>query len=239
MNADLESIKNFLRQDIIKNINLLYFMENYPVSYILRYENSVLMRGESDHCWTYISSGRMDEFSEIIKKLKTEDKYFAVIEDWMQPELLKDRKCVWNFSTVRRYLPDDIIIPKRFNYELTWLEPEDALYIFEHSDYKEYSSLEYITERIKNGTSAGVRISGKLIAWAMTHDDTAIGFLRVDEEYRNKGYAEAVLVEMISKTRDIGKIPYVHVEKSNVKSMRLTTKLGFVDDRNVSWIAVQ
>ena len=39
------------------------------------------------------------------------------------------------------------------------------------------------------GPSAGIRDSGKLVAWLMTQDDGSIGVLHVLDDYRGSGYA--------------------------------------------------
>jgi len=74
----------------------------------------------------------------------------------------------------------------------------------------------------------------KLIAWGITQDDGAIGFLYVLPEYRRRGYAQDVLIDLIKKVSDENKIPFVHIEEENEKSMRLAVKLGFEKDKVVS-----
>jgi FR47-like protein. len=112
----------------------------------------------------------------------------------------------------------------------------DAPYIFENSKYKEYISIEYIEDRIKNGIGLGIYENEKLVAWAITHDDGAIGFLNVLEDYRRKGYGMDVTVAMIKRLLELGQLPFVHIEEDNVKSMNLALKAGFRKDRRVHWI---
>jgi 8-oxo-dGTP diphosphatase len=65
-----------------------------------------------------------------------------------------------------------------------------------------------------------------------------MGFLNVLEEYRRKGYAQAVSYSMINQLRIKREIPFVHIEESNIKSMKLTLKMGFLKDRIINWFGV-
>ena len=56
-----EKIIAFLQQDVIKNMNMLYFMENNPVHHLERIGDSVILRGQSDQRWVYISSPNEQE----------------------------------------------------------------------------------------------------------------------------------------------------------------------------------
>lgn len=49
--SSLKTITEFLKQDKIKNMNMLYFMENNPIYDFKQIGNSVILRGESDHQW--------------------------------------------------------------------------------------------------------------------------------------------------------------------------------------------
>ena len=105
-----EAIVSFLKQNEIKNMNMLYFMENNPVHSFERTGDSVLLRGDSDHRWVYISSPNEQELTAVIKNLKKNDRFFAVIEDWMLPALTANKKLVWQLSTMKLILRE----PDRF-----------------------------------------------------------------------------------------------------------------------------
>lgn len=98
---------------------------------------------------------------------------------------------------------------------------------------KEITSREYIQDRIQHGFSAGIYESGKLVAWILTQDDSAIGFLNVLEAYRRKGYAYELTVYLTDQLRKQGKIPFVHIEETNHKSIHLARKLGLKKDRRI------
>lgn len=234
----VNTIISFLKQDQIKNMNMIHFMENNRIHSLERIGDSVLLRGESDCQWVYISSPNEDELSTVIDRLTEDDRHFALVEDWMLPQLLKDQMPVWQLSTMKLVLHKYAKIPSVSRYPIAPLTVDDARYVYENSEYQSVTSPEYIHERIRQGPSAGISVAGELVAWTMTHDDGAVGFLHVLEAHRRKGYSYALTLYMCHKLRVQGKMPYVHIEETNTRSMNLATKVGFVKDRRVHWFEI-
>lgn len=235
----IKSTKKFLKKDIIKNLNMLYFMEDNPVHTLERTGNSVLMRGTSDHRWVYISSPDEQELLALSAGLTEEDSYFAVIEDWMLPVLTSHRSIEWQLSCMKLVLPEEVTFSAMPLTEITPLSIDDVQYLHENSIYQSFSSPDYIRERIQRGTGAGIRESGQLVAWILTHDDSAIGFLHVLETHRKKGYAYNLTVHMIQQLRQRGRIPFVQIEEANIKSINLARKLGFEETCRVHWLSLK
>ncbi len=227
---------SILEEDKLRNSSIINFIDNNKINDITIVDNSVLVRGISDREWVYISSVDKEELKTLYKN-NDSDKNFGVIENWMIPIIIKENKIKWKLTAIKLYLPDDIFIDKP-EYNAVPLLLDDVDFIFKNSTYKDYLTNDYISDRIKKGVSAGVYKSGKLIAWAITHDDGAMGFLNVLEEYRRKGYAQAVSYSMINQLRIKREIPFVHIEESNIKSMKLTLKMGFLKDRIINWFGV-
>ena len=73
----------------------------------------------------------------------------------------------------------------------------------------------------------------------ITQDDGAIGFLHVLPEYRLRGYARDIIIDLSKKVRKQGKLPFAHIEEKNEKSMKLVVSLGFKKDRVVNWIEIE
>lgn len=239
-NYSRESIISFLKRDKIRHLNMLYFMENNPVHSLNRMGDSVIMRGKSDLDWVFISSPNEQELTSVAAAhLTQDDKCFAVIEDWMLPLLTKNKNIAWTLTTMRLFLPDNVTFDKNPNIHAAPLSENDAPYIYKNSKYQDFTSPEYIRESIRKGVSAGIYDSGRLAAWTMTHDDLAIGFLHVLKDYRRRGYAEVLTISMIQQLREQGKMPFVHIEETNPKSMQLALKLGFKEDRRVHWFEIE
>jgi 8-oxo-dGTP diphosphatase len=239
MYEDKKEILDFLKKDILKNINMVYFAEKNGIINAEKFGNTVVMRGYSDRVWTFISSSDEAELQDAVKKLTADDLNFAVIEDWMKPIILQNRKLIWDFETIRLYLPDSADLSISNTDEIISLSPEDAEYIYLNSHFNEYTPISYIEACIGNGTSAGIYKDGQLVAWAITHDDTAIGFLHVIDDYRQQGFAEKIMKYMINKTREQGRVPFVHIEESNFPSMNLALKLGLIQDKKVHWFEIE
>lgn len=250
---------SLLSSDIVRNINMIQFLRSYPAWSFYRVGGSVLIRGTSDEDWVYISSGSEGEFACLIEGLDDEDRCFAVLEDWMLPAVVRGReissrlssiKLVYDKSGLERKYPHELekctgSCPNSGKYltlagpEVTDLTIPDAPVLYKNSDYKEYISVDYIEERILNGVGVGIRKDGRLVAWALTHDDGAIGFLHVLDAYRRRGYAALILQTMADRLLAAGEVPFLHVEESNAASMNLVLKTGFRKDRRIHWIKLK
>ncbi|MTI69866.1 MAG: GNAT family N-acetyltransferase [Firmicutes bacterium] len=233
---EIDKIINKLKEDEMKNINMINFIKDYPIEDMKIIGNSILIKGKSDHSWNYISSSSKEEFKKLNKYFEGE-KYFAVVEDWMVPIILKNKELDWKLSCKKLYFPRENNLPNEY-YKAENLSLKDAEYIYKNSKYKDFTSEDYIKERIKKGNGLGI-YKDRLIAWILSHDDGAIGFINVLDEYRNKGLAMDLTISMIKKLRELNKIPFVHIEEDNIKSMNLAKKVGFIDDRFVHWIKLK
>ena len=80
MRDSREMIIAFLRQDEIKNMNMLYFMENNPIHHLERIGNSVVLRGKSDQHWVYISSPDEQELHAVVSTLTKREGHWLPFE---------------------------------------------------------------------------------------------------------------------------------------------------------------
>lgn len=100
-------------------------------------------------------------------------------------------------------------------------------------------ALDYVQSRIEGGTTAGVYVDRKLVAWDLTHFETdrvaMLGFLHVLEPYRGRGYAKTVTTANCRAVFAKGKIPACHVHVDNEPSLGLTEGLGFRKVRQQAW----
>lgn len=227
-----------LKKERVKNISIINFITDYRVNRIERVGDSLLIRGTSDHDWVFFSSSSEHELIKLIAMLTPQDEYFSVIEDWMMPYIVKKKEVLWKLSCVKLYFPDelDAAEPRNTIAELTG---DMAEYIFNNSKYKDYVSVEYIVDRIEKGTALGIFDGSKLVAWLLTHDDGAMGFLHVLGGYRGRGYAHDLTYTMIKALRAKGQLPFVQIEESNAHSMGLSQKLGFRRDCIINWFQVK
>ena len=136
------------------------------------------------------------------------------------------------------YLPDNIVIPKS-EFKAIPLSLADTEMLYDNSEYKEALSIEYIKDRITKGSSVGLYEKDKLVAWGMTQDDGGMGFLHVLPECRRKKYGYNITLLLIEKIRQKGKIPFVYIEKENIKSINLVLNLKFKKHKGVHWFQLK
>jgi len=231
-------ITNRLLKDPIRNISVLGFFEDYPLERAFQVGDSFLLLGESDHLWGYISSHSSSELTELFKNNQITTGYFASVEDWMKPIISEGSEVEWELTTLRFVLPDKCeIVPS--TRKTCALDTSLVDYIFNHSDYQSFTSKEYIKVRIERGVSAGIIEGNALVAWGLTHDDGALGFLHVLPEFRGKGYGKAITSSLIYEKRKENKPVFLNVEPNNINSINLVNKMGFVFDRKISWVKLR
>ncbi|RJP66235.1 MAG: GNAT family N-acetyltransferase [Ignavibacteriales bacterium] len=234
MNEKLKDIISILKGDLIRNVNLINFIEDNEILETHIVGNAIMVKGISDRTWIYFSCREETELNKLIVLLKPEDANFAILEDWMIPILKGKLELNVELTTIKYILRPDVVIPGN-KIQVEELFPDDATFIYMNYDYREFTNISYIKERIIKGISAGIRIHDKLAGWAITHDDGAIGMLHVLPEFRRQGLAKEITINMIEKLRALGKLPFAQIEEKNFKSIRLVENLGFVKDRRVSW----
>ena len=220
--------------------NMRFFKAHHAPLFERVSENGEVFVGESDRPWVYINceDTNSEALHQLLKILPKSYVNFALVEDWMVDRIALNFVRTKEIVCTRFYLPDGVTLPHG-DVQVSTLMVEDAVEIQNSHAYNEYTDLEYVTKQIENGYGACVRLDGKLVAWANTHDDGAIGFLFVKPEHRGKGYGEAVTAWIAERLRKDGFAVYVHIEADNFKSMNLAKKIGFVADRNVRWFTLE
>ncbi len=240
MNDVKEKALEILKKDVIKNLSIMNVIrdEVYPPNNIKIIDDSILARKATDAKWVFISCRDENALNKIIPHLNETDKSFAAIEKWMKPILTKNRDMVWGETAYRLYLPNDTNLPT-IKTNVRELTENDAEVVNKYWTYNDEDSIHYVKDMIKRNISAGIEDDGKLVAWICVHDDGALGFLYVLDEYRRKGYAKDITIYLANKLRERDKIPFVYIITDNEKSLSLAQSLGFVIDRKVCWFEIE
>lgn len=233
-----KELMDSLNKNRVRNINLINFINSYPINRVEKFGDSLFVQGLSDQDWVYINSESEEEARGLLNKLSGDEKYFFIQEDFLVP-LLKERSEIdWILACRKLYYPDEIeLCDTKVNIRV--LSKDEAEYIYRNYDYKMYTSVDYIRDRIANGIAIGIEEEDKLVAWIITQDDGAMGFLTVLPDYRRKGYGYELTTAMIKRVRAAGDLPFVHIEETNEKSMFLAMKMGYVKDSLVQWIKLK
>jgi 8-oxo-dGTP diphosphatase len=236
--GSIQDALKILKTDRIKNVSIINFIKNNKVLSIDIIGESVLARGTSDRRWVYISCPKAEELKGFISQFTPEDRCYGAIEDRMFPVLTEGKEILWDISVVKFYLPEEVYLPPPPRKTVD-LSAHDAETVFTNSEYKKYISPEYIVQRITKGISSGIYEDNKLVSWAITQDDGAIGFLHTIEEYRKKGYGYIVTLSMIEKLRNRGELPFAYIVASNKRSIDLFLKLGFRKSNTIHWFEIK
>ncbi len=232
MKADIKAI---LDQKPLQSLPVKGFFSNYKITRQLKHGDMVLLCGKSDYVWAYLCGDNPEDLFEVLGKFDFETLFFANVEEWMLPVITHSRKIEWKLSTHRYFLPDGRV-PDPPEFLSKSLEANMAAYIYSRSAYKDFTSENYIRERLEKDVSAGIWIDGELVGWGLTHDDTSLGFLHVVPHYRGQGLGENLLRFLVNEKQMHKKPVFVNIEPHNHQSINLVKKLGFQFDREVSWL---
>ena len=229
-------LTRILSADPVRSANLRNFAERYGVESCLAAGDSVLVRGTSDHTWVYLLPADEAGGRCLLDALTPEDHYLVGFDPWLL-DLLQDRFGIeWTLRCRKLAWPGDRA-PGEPAHPIRSLVPGDAAWIFGHSDYQSYTDIPYIQDQLRSGVGGGIEgPDGQLAAWALTHDDGAIGFLHVLEPFRRLGHGASLTRWMIHRVRERGGIPFVHIEGSNTRSLSLALKTGFEPRGEVWWV---
>ena len=216
--------------DTIIALNALNFIKNGYALSVTEADGILKVAGFSDRDWTYfaVSEGQERRAAEMSDD---DDMNFAAVSDAFC-DLIAYK---WRIRTAKLIYTGKL--PSR-SPDCRALRESDAERLIELSHYSAFLTSEYVRDRIKNGISACVRRNGVPQAWAMTHDDGAVGFLHTDKSVRRKGYGEQAALAVIREVMLREEMPFVHIEADNKPSLCLATKLGFVFHSYVNWIGV-
>ncbi len=235
----IDELVRALREDAPRNTSVINFIERNELLGLYREGRSVRVQGRSDHVWNYFSSESEEELSRLAAQLGDDDDHFAAIEDWMLPIVCCGREMSWCLRMVKFTLPASVELPVTTSGEVGGLSVADAEHIYENSNYQQYLSVEYTRDCILGGPTVAIREGGLLVAWAMTQDDGAMGFLHVLEPYRHKGYGRRLTIALASMLREKSQLPFAYVAEDNGNSIALLTSLGFEQDRSVQWFELK
>ena len=219
-----------------KNINLKNFKKDYILEREVFIGDSIILTGKSDHFWTYISLASVNDLDQVMDLLRPQDTRLMVQDSCVLNYLKEKRAIEWIMSCQKLIYNG----PKlSMSYPAYDLKESDADYIQAMNDYGDFTDVSYIKSRIKKGIGLGIKEQDQLIAWVLTHDDGAIGFIKVLPEYRNKGYAKLLTHEVIARQQLENTPSFVHIEKDNMKSIALAKKVGFESFGQVHWIKLK
>lgn len=115
---------------------------------------------------------------------------------------------------------------------------DDLDFVNDNYEYKNDDSKEKIKDAILNRPTSCLRIDNQLVSFVLLHDDDSIGYMYTLPEYRGKGYAYELTKDIVNKTIDSGRLPYIQIVHGNIKSEKLAEKAGFIKHADVYWFGI-
>lgn len=232
-----------LREQAIEVLNKRY-MDNYCILEMFKQygrpeiyieNDSVLIRQpEGDHNFVMMSFENQEDGKKLLGHMTETDKRFYNVGTWPLQLQKAETNDLHLSMCIQYYLPDHVKLEGDTTGVIP-LDPDWAGYIHHHYTYKQVISEAYIRDRIKVGHAFGIMEDGKLVAWAMTHEEGTIGILHVLEDYRRKGYAQKINVKLVESLRSAGLPCLSHIVHENLASTNMSLKNGFVPGCEIQW----
>ena len=118
--------------------------------------------------------------------------------------------------------------------DIRLLTMDELDYVMQHY---EFSSLDYITERIQSGAMVGAWLDGELVGFAGEHEEGGLGLLYVHPDVRRKGIGESLEAYVVNRHLALGYTPYGQIVVGNDKSINLQEKHGlYLSEGHVWWM---
>lgn len=119
--------------------------------------------------------------------------------------------------------PEKLVIDTR--HKIGTLRDRDAALVTKY--WPHGKSRDYVRWRMQAGPTCAIRHKDKLVAWALTHADGAMGMLHVLDEYRGQGLARAITTALARRCLRHGIRPFLYIVTKNKASISLTESMGF------------
>ena len=225
-------IYDFLNKNRLINLTLIGFMENTPDAeiYVDNEENPTGVVARKDY-FTNLYTENDDFLNEVLDTMYKDGFYgFRAIYRPLAEKIRKRFIVNWESLNALYYFPEKEVDLKRIKNPVKPIDIEDAETIDHFYTYRDETSLERIKDDIENRYSSAVYVDGDIASWVIIHNDNSMGIMYTKEEYRDKGYAEDVSLDLTSKILKSGNTPFLTIVEGNNMSPGLAKKCGFVHD---------
>jgi hypothetical protein len=229
---------NFLEEDLIQNLNILGIIENEVNIEIyvdnIKYPRGVLVKnGYFNFIYTKEDSF-INDF--LFNYCKAEEYYgFPGIEEGIREKLRNHFTTRWENPCDLYYLPKENLNLALKKNKTSSINIKDADIINQHYAHKNKDSFSRIENNILTRPSSAIYLEDKIASWVLVHNDNSMGIMYTLEEYRGKGYAVDVTIDLCDKISKLGKIPFLQIIENNTMSPGLARKCGFIKYGRAIW----
>lgn len=237
-----EAIYKFLNRNPIINLNLIGFMENEPEAeiYVDNEENPSGVIARKDY-FSFLYVENDDFLNEALDTLYSGDNFYGFSGVYRPiADKIKSRYIVnWVSPCSLYYLPKKEVDLSLIKHPLQDVEMKDAETIDHFYTFRDETSLERIKKDLGNRPSSAVYVDGDIASWVLVHNDNSMGIMFTKEEYRGKGYAVDVTIDLADKILKSGRTPFLQIVEGNNMSPGLARKCGFVHEGDFSdWFGI-
>ncbi|MFZ5353266.1 MAG: GNAT family N-acetyltransferase [Bacillota bacterium] len=234
-------IMNFLKQELLLNQNIIGIIENVPEA-VIYVDNSDSPKGvlvEKGY-FRYIYS-RDDGFIDYVLDNYFKEGYygFSGTDKAIAARIKARYELDWENPCTLYYMPAENLNRGLIKSKVSSVDIKDAQTIDYFYQFRNRWSLEAIKKDIKLRPSSAVYIDDDIACWVLVHDDNSMGIMYTKDEYRRKGYAVDVTIDLASKIIEQGKIPYLQIVEGNSMSPGLAHKCGFLRCGEVTWFGIK
>ncbi len=223
-------ILNFLKQDYINNLDLIYSHEHGSK---IKYYNQagIMLKFEDIYMLAFKDEKIAEQLLKQIDKCSMlaihNDKYFNIIN---QKWRLNKEIVAYQYGYLKKYV-------RIINNPIVEIKEIGREYFeFIKENYSTPIEEAYLLERIDANVFVGAFIEKQIVGFAGRHIEGTIGFVEVIKEYRRLGIAQALEQYLMQKLIAENEIIYLQVEVDNYPSMRLHEKLGYErSDDIITW----
>lgn len=236
-----KAVMDFLNKNQIINLNILGFLENEPDAdiYVDNEETPIGVVAKKGY-FSYIYTENDDFLNEVLNTFYKDGEYgFSGVYRPLAEKIRKRFKLEWESRCALYYLQKNEVDLKLIKNPVKPVEMKDAETVDHFYTYRDETSLERVKIDIKKRYSSAIYVNGDIASWVLIHNDNSMGIMYTKEEYRKKGYAVDVTIDLADKILKSGKIPFLQINEANNMSPKLAEKCGFVHDEIYSdWFGI-
>jgi hypothetical protein len=225
-------IYDFLNKNKLINLNLIGFLENVPDAevYVDNEENPTGVVARKGY-YSSLYTENDDFLYEILDTLYKDGFYGFRAVYRPIAEKIRSRFVVnWESLNALYYLPAKEVDLSLIKNPVRPIDIKDLETVNNFYTYKDEESLEKIRDDIENRPSSAVYVDGDIASWVLIHNDNSMGIMYTKEEYRGKGYAVDVTIDLTNKILKSGHVPFLTIVDGNNMSPGLARKCGFIHE---------
>jgi GNAT superfamily N-acetyltransferase len=237
----LNIANEFLKQKFLVNENILGIIENMPNAEVfvddLEHPTGVLVCKDDYFHLVYTEN---DEFIDNISANFFHEGFFGFsgIEGKLAEKIRQRYLLGWESRCTLYYMPKENLDLSLKKNPTEQIRLEDAETVDRFYQHRGPGTLEVIKRDITKRPSSAVYVNGEIACWVLIHDDNAMGIMYTKEEYRRKGYAVDVTIDLAQQVIEAGKIPFIQIIQGNSMSPGLAKKCGFIEAGKADWFGI-